>query len=591
MAVRHRLSPILRRIGAAAVLALLPGGCVGAADADGLPPALGEVALAAAPSEGLAAPAGQSALGAYLAARWAHASHETGAAADFYSRALAADPENVELLQRAHMLLAAEGRLEEAVALARRLLAFDSEAAVAAMLVASRDVKEGRLAAAEERLAKLPRRGINSFMAPMMLAWTRAAQGRFDGALAALAPMSGSSPLAPLHDFHAALINDLADRRMAAEKLYDSLVAGEGPLTLRAVEAAGAFYQRIGRTEKARALYARYMGQHPGSGLLDGDARLAQGDKLPRVVQSGVEGLAEAMFGASTSIRQGNALDVALVFGRLALDLRPNFPLAQVLVADILQSQERFDLANEVYRAIDPASPAWWSAQLRVAENLEDSGRADEAAALLRGMAGQRPDRWDALVSLGDVLRRGKNFAAAAEAYGQAITRVPRIERHHWTLFYSRGIALERSQRWPEAETDFLKALELERDQPYVLNYLGYSWVEQGINLDQARKMIEKAASLRPDDGAVVDSLGWVLYRLGDYPAAVRNLERAVELRPEDPTINDHLGDALWRVGRRDEARFQWQRALLLESDAEAKQGLEAKLKAGRPLAASDGGT
>ncbi|MBF0373884.1 MAG: tetratricopeptide repeat protein [Alphaproteobacteria bacterium] len=587
MAVRHRLSPILRRIAAAAFLAILPGGCVGAADAEGLAPA-----LAAAPTEGLAVSAGQSALGAYLAARWAHASHEIGAAADFYSRALAADPENVELLQRAHLLLAAEGRLDEAVTLARRLLSFDSEAAVAAMLVASRDVKEGRLTAAEDRLAKLPRRGINSFMAPMMLAWTRAAQGRFDPALAALAPMAGTSPLAPLHDFHAALINDLADRRAAAEKLYDSLVTGEAtPLTLRAVEAAGAFYQRVGRIEKARALYARYRGQHPGSGLLDGDSLLAQGGKLPRIVTSGQEGLAEAMFGAATSIRQGNALDVALVFGRLALDLRPNFPLAQVLVADILQSQERFDQANEIYRAIDPASPAWWSAQLRVAENLEDSGRADQAATLLRDMAGQRPERWDALVSLGDVLRRGKKFADAAESYGQAITRVPRIERHHWTLFYSRGIALERSQRWPEAETDFLKALELERDQPYVLNYLGYTWVERGINLDQARKMIEKAASLRPDDGAIIDSLGWVLYRLGDYPEAVRNLERAVELRPEDPTINDHLGDALWRVGRRDEARFQWQRALLLETDAEAKQGLEAKLKAGRPLAATDGGT
>ena len=157
------------------------------------------------------------------------------------------------------------------------------------------------------------------------------------------------------------------------------------------------------------------------------------------------------------------------------------------------------------------------------------------------------------------------------------------MERRHWSLLYSRGIALERSKQWARAETDFIKALELEPEQPYVLNYLGYSWVDQGIHLERATGMIEKAVELRPRDGFIVDSLGWAYFRIGDYGGAVRELERAVELRPQDPVINDHLGDAYWMVGRRLEARFQWRRALALEPEADVAGTITNKLEDGLP--------
>ena len=198
-------------------------------------------------------------------------------------------------------------------------------------------------------------------------------------------------------------------------------------------------------------------------------------------------------------------------------------------------------------------------------------------------MARERTDRFDSLVSLGDILRRHERYREAAAAYTDAKARIPEIKKRHWTLLYASGISHERLKEWPKAESDFLKALELEPEQPFVLNYLGYSWVELGKNLARARKMIERAVARRPRDGYIVDSLGWVLYQLDDMDGAVKHMERAVELRPEDPVINDHLGDVYWKANRRNEARFQWQRALSLEPEKKLIPLIKKKLKDGPP--------
>jgi Flp pilus assembly protein TadD len=206
-------------------------------------------------------------------------------------------------------------------------------------------------------------------------------------------------------------------------------------------------------------------------------------------------------------------------------------------------------------------------------------------------MAGEKTSRPEALVNLADLLRSKKRFSESVEAYDAAIERIGTIGKRHWTLLYSRGIALERSSQWLRAEEDFITALRLKPDQPYVLNYLGYSWVDQGINLARAQKMIERAVELRPNDGYIVDSLGWVLYRLGDFPRAAKQLERAVELRPQDPTINDHLGDAYWRVGRAAEARFQWRRALSLDPEPDQVSTIRDKISNGLSAVQSKNGS
>lgn len=525
------------------------------------------------------AQASRSALGAFLAGRFAQGGGDSRAAAEYYAAALRFDPDNVELLQRAFTLMVAEGRMVEAAPMAERLLAYDADAAVPLLVAGITEARSGHFAQAEARFAQLPKRGVNAFLGPLLTAWSRSGQGRTDAALESLAVLSQTNGLDGLRTFHAGLINDLADRAKAAEDSYQ--VALAGPLSIRTIEAAGSFYQRGGKPELAQSLYARYATEHPGTLLFDGFALLKAGDKAPRAIPDAKAGMAEALFDVAALLRQGNAVDASLVFTRLALAMQPDFPLAQVSVGDILSAQSRLTEANEIYRALNPASTSHAYGRLRVAMNLEELGQTDAALGELEQIARDRPGDIDALVTKGDVLRRKKRFAESAEAYGAALARLPDVDVRHWPLLYSRGIAFERSQQWPKAEADFIRALELKPDQPDVLNYLGYIWVDRGEKLEAARAMIEKAVDLRPKDGAIVDSLGWALYRLGDFHGAVKQLERAVELKAEDPTVNDHLGDAYWQIGRVEEALFQWRRTLTLEPEPEQVEPLREKLRTG----------
>jgi tetratricopeptide (TPR) repeat protein len=305
------------------------------------------------------------------------------------------------------------------------------------------------------------------------------------------------------------------------------------------------------------------------------------GQRPPRLVSSAKEGMAEVFFNLAGTLAQGRSTDLALIYGRFALRLRPDFPLAQVLMGSLLESLDRKTEALALYNDVNPSSSLSWSARLRRTATLDDLERTDEAITELKRMSKERTDRADALIRLGDMLRSKKRFDESEQAYSEAITRIGGLSKNHWSLLYARGIAYERSQQWSKAETDFLRALELSPDQPFVLNYLGYSWVDQGKFLDRAREMIARAVQLRPNDGYIVDSLGWVLYRLGDYRGAAEKLERAVTLRPDDPTINDHLGDAYWRIGRLLEARFQWRRALTLDPEKKDIPEIEKKLRRG----------
>ncbi|MEZ5924224.1 MAG: tetratricopeptide repeat protein [Hyphomicrobiaceae bacterium] len=183
--------------------------------------------------------------------------------------------------------------------------------------------------------------------------------------------------------------------------------------------------------------------------------------------------------------------------------------------------------------------------------------------------------------ALGSILSNRKFYADAAENYSAAIALVPNPDKDQWNQYFQRAICYERLKQWDKAEPDFLKAMELDPEQPSLLNYLGYSWVDQGKNLSQAMDLIRKAVKLKPDDGFYVDSLGWAHYRLGEFDEATRQLERAVELEPNDPIINDHLGDAYWQVGRRNEARFQWSQSLTLKPEPEDKERIAKKLEKG----------
>jgi len=522
--------------------------------------------------------------GKYLAGRFAQASSDTGAAADYYTVAVEYAPDNVMLLRRAYFFALAEGRIDTAVALAERVITLDPKATVAPLVLAAHAAAGADYAGALTHLDGHEPVGLNSFMLPLMRAWALAGLDRFDEAVAVLETMGVQPELAQLRDFHTALILDLAGRDAVAWQYYEKTLAADAPLSLRALQAATDFLRRQGRTDDALKLFARYRTEHPGSLLIQAAFEAFQADGPDsRLVADARQGMAEALYSAASSIVQTNALDTAQAFARLALLLRPGFPFPLLMIGDILSQQDRPVDALETYRSIAPDSTIAFPVRLRIADTLDTLDRLSEAEAVLRELARTRPDSAEPLLALGDMLRRHEEWSRAVDAYRAGLARIGTPREQHWAVYYSLGIALERAGRWDEAEQAFLTALDLKPAQPLVLNYLGYSWIDRGENLDKGKDLIKQAVAQRPTDGYIVDSLGWVYYLLGDYARAVKELERAIELQPADATINDHLGDALWRTGRQREARFQWQRALSLDPPEDVAEKIRRKLEEGLP--------
>lgn len=528
--------------------------------------------------------ASHSAYGSYLAARHAERDFAVSEAATMFARVLAEDPNNPDLVRRTVYLMAAAGRIEEAAKLADRLTKAKPEERLGNLILSVRAAKLGRYKEATARLRPLPEQGPNQILLPLLRGWYEYASGDRAGGLKALEPLTKLEGYSNFYYLHSGLMLEMMGRADDAAKRYGkALEGGESP-GLRMIFAIGLFYERSGRGAQAIKLYESFLKDRPDSLTIQlALERAKKGRKPDAFARTPADAIAEALFDIASPLRQGRGQRQAIVYAQLALYLRPNFAPAQVLIATIYEASEQFEAAAAYYGKVPTSSPLSWDARLSQVRLLDELKRRDEAIKLLERMADERPERWDALVALGELLRSAERFDDAVAVYDRAVKRIPKLEARHWSLLYARGIALERSKQWARAEKDFLKALEFEPDQPHVLNYLGYSWVERGEHLDRARKMIEKAVALRRNDGYITDSLGWVLYRMGKFEEAVKHLERAVELRPQDPTINDHLGDAYWMVGRQHEAEFQWRRALSLEPEKDQIPTIESKIEKGLP--------
>ncbi len=522
--------------------------------------------------------------GNYLAGRHAQVSRDMPGATRFLGKALELAPGTPDLLRQTFVMMTSEGRIEEAVPLAKQVLANEPNSSIAGLTVIVDDLQKGRFEEAREKIDKFPDGDLNNYMRPLMAAWTALALGGSTGqATKFLEPLKkeGSKTLYYLHK---AIIQDFKGDQDAAQQTFQDEIKEQGGVSLRVMEFLGSLYERTGQKTKAKTFYEDFSKSNPQEPVTRRALkRLESGEIVDPLIESAIDGAAEGFFGIATTLSQQNARETALIFARMGLYLRPDFPVLQLLLGNILQSDNQLAKANEVYGVVDSDSPYSWSARLRAAENIDALERTDEAAKTLNAMAKEEPELSDPLTRLGDILRSRERFEEAVLAYDRAFQRIGTPKRHHWSLFYARGIVLERSKQWDRAEEDFLKALEFEPDQPFVLNYLGYSWVDQGKHLERAKEMIHKAVNLRPTDGYIVDSLGWAYFRLGEFDNSAREMERAVELRPEDPVLNDHFGDALWRVGRKVEARYQWRRVLTLEPEDDLRSEIEVKLNDGLP--------
>jgi tetratricopeptide (TPR) repeat protein len=536
------------------------------------------------------APAGGphvSASGSFLAAQHASRERDAAAAATFYRSALRSDPKNNELLDRTFLSVLLNGDVEEAVRLADRVLAVDKEDRIARLVLGVRAIKQKQYQVARQQFAQSVRGPITDLAAVLLSAWTQNTPAESKTAVDAIDKLSGPDWYGIFKELHAGMILDVAGQKTAAGKRLEHAYQLDAT-ALRVVQAYGSYQSRNGAKDDALKTFKAFEEVLPHHPLItEAIADLNAGKKLPVLVDSPQAGAAEALYGLGAALGRRGGEDLGLIYLQLSLYLAPSHQLALLSLADLYEGLKKPELAIKTYERMPPNSPLERSALIQRAIDLDGSDRSDEAKADLQKLITSSPSDLEAIMALGNILRGRKQFAECADVYSKGLATMPVPDKAAWTLFYFRGICLERSKQWPKAEADLKKALELFPDQPHVLNYLGYSWIDKGMNLDEGMRMIRRAVEQRADDGYIVDSLGWAYYRIGKYEEAVKELDRAVELKPEDPTINDHLGDAYWKVGRVVEARFQWAHARDLGPEADELPAIEAKLKSGLPDASA----
>jgi tetratricopeptide (TPR) repeat protein len=519
--------------------------------------------------------------GNYLSAHVAAGLHDLSEAARLYQSSLADDPDNAEIANRAFLYTAASGDVDGAIALAQKVVKSSAEDRAARLSLAIGAMKRGNYSKAREQLSQSGKGPFTTLTLLLVDGWAAEGAGDTDAALKDMDALSGVGGTPQLVEYHKALILDLAGRVAEADAAYRQVLqqSNNGP---RATEAYGRFLESQGRTEEAKILYTKAQADDSLQPIAAaGLARIAAGTKPDRLVNSAQAGAAEGLFSIAVSLSDATNADIAILYLRFALYLQPDFDLAKIVLADRFETLKKYDDAIAVYRTIPDTSPYQAAAAVQIAIDEGRLNRSDKAIADLKVITAKNPNDVAAWTSLADVYRAADKDAEAIDAYTKAIALLNPPSKNDWQLYFARAVSEENLKQYSQAEADLQMAMKISPNQPQVMNYLGYTWVDQNRKLPEALALLEKARALSPYDGYIVDSVGWAYFRMAKYKEAATTLQAAVLLVPGDPTINEHLGDAYWMAGRKLDARFQWNHALAFNTDPKLKPMLEKKLKDG----------
>lgn len=519
--------------------------------------------------------------GLFLAATLAETERDIPSAADFYRQAYELDPTSERFLHSAFTMELADGRMTGALDLAA-VLAASGDTGMSRLTLALDAVRQRSYRAALRELDTYRTDGFGDLVSVLVSAWVLHGSGDSDEALSRLDALDGPAWVELYGAYHAGLIRlasgDIDGAIVDMERAY-STDAG----ALRLVQGYAQALVANGERDKAIGVLEAFLQLAPFNAVIQADLEaVAAGQPVRHRITTPQQGVAEVMYGLGLALGQDGAEEVGAIYLNLALFSHPKHDLARHGLARVYEALELWERAVESYEGMDTAHPLKRTAEIRLGVLLDQLERPDEADIHLLALIESDPSDLEAINTFGTVLRFRRDFVQAADVYTQGIETIDEPSPEHWRLFYQRAIAYERTDRWPLAEADFLKALELSPDQPDVMNYLAYTWVDRGEYLDRSVEMLESAVEMRPDSGYIVDSLGWVYFRLGRFQDAVEQLERAVILDPSQAVIHDHLGDAYWMVGRRLEARFQWSHARDLDDTDEVDvEAIQRKLQRG----------
>ncbi|MEL6817329.1 MAG: tetratricopeptide repeat protein [Pseudomonadota bacterium] len=525
--------------------------------------------------------------GAFLAAAAARNDNDFAIAARYYDEALRFDPENEGLKQELMVALLTDGQFDTALIHARELTSSLDAERVARLIVGVEEVRSGEYGQAQATLLITNQNDLERLLAGIMRAWAGAGLGNTQGAIDSVVNLSGPDWFGIFQNYHSALMAQAAGDIEQAKVLFqdglnDTAGSGAAPLTfLRMIRAYAAMLQSEGELSEAQAVLERGLTVAPTNPLLlAASASIAVDEPMDVAPYDPAKGVAEILLNLGSAINRDGAESFAALYLEMA---RASWPEEPQVLFELGSTAERLDQVEKAityYEQVDANSPLHRVAALQQGLALSDLDRNDEAKVTLRALIDESPSDFRGYMALGGVHSFLREWEDASAVYTDALNNIEADDPRFWTVHYRLAISYERQKEWEKAEPAFLKALELSPDQPDVLNYLGYSWIDMNMNLERGLGMIETAVRQRPRDGYIVDSLGWAHYRLGNFDEAVAELERATDLRPRDPTINDHLGDAYWRVGRKLEAVHQWSRVLDMESDDVDFDLVRAKVEA-----------
>ncbi|MBV0913248.1 tetratricopeptide repeat protein [Anianabacter salinae] len=542
------------------------------------PSVLTALVLAAAT---LAAPlSAQGLAGSYLAGRQAIIANDFTASAEYFSQALRADPANPALMENAVRSFLGAGDLGRAVEISLRMAEMGVDSQIAWMALLGDDFRREDYATALDDLDTGDR--VGPLVDGLLTAWATVGLGEFSTALEQFDAAAATEGVEAFGFYHKALAYALVGDYESADAILSGEISGNIGLSRRGIVTHAQVLSQLERNDDAIAMIDAAFPDGGDDQIAALRMQLAAGERLDfDMIESARDGAAEVFFMVGGALAADADANYVLMYARIAQALRPGHIDALLLTASLLDRLQLHDLAAAAYAEVPRDHPSYLDAEIGRAEALYASGNTDAAVEVLEQLSRDFASSTVAHVALGDALRRLERYAPAASAYDKAIATFDSERPEQWLTYFARGVSREQTEDWPGAESDFRKALSLNPEQPQVLNYLGYSYVEMNENMDEALDLIERAVAAQPNSGYIVDSLGWALFKTGDYPGAVTQLERAVELVAVDPVINDHLGDAYWAVGRKLEARFQWRRALSFDPEETDAERIRRKLEVG----------
>lgn len=514
--------------------------------------------------------------GHYLSSKFAQNNHDWQNANQFIHRLIKTGISSDSILQRAMILAMGSGNAQKAIDIAKSIKTNnpDKQNTITEIFLIVDAIKREDYKKAQILLKKMPHNSTVRFIGPFIKGWISAAQNTMD-----IKGLKQST----MQLYHAILISDYLNDHSDIERMIDKALKVED-IQLSERGRIADLYGHVGLKDKATAIYKRILKDTPTNDRIKAQlSALEKGTNEPlfKKIHSAQDGMAKAFYDIASILSNESNEESARVFAHISLYLKPDMMKPRILLAEIDVNHKQYTNAISLYQSVPITANEYIQAQHDIANIYETTQRYDAALALLQNLPDADKDV-DTLIKIGNVYRNQEKFDLALKSYDRAAgTFEQSIPENYWHLHYVRGIAYEQAGDWPRAEQELTTALSMQPDHPYILNYLGYAWADKGIHLQQSLKMIQHAVNLRPSDGYITDSLGWVMYRTKNYKRAVPVLERAVELLPYDPTINDHLGDAYWQVGRLLEAKFQWKRAKNHSEDDKQIKEIEVKLTSG----------